>query len=235
MSESNKELKHILEAALFVAGKPLPIRKLQSLFPEGAQPDTDAIKAALAELEQDYAERGVELRQVGKGWRFQSRERYAEWVARLSEERPARYSRALLETLAIIAYRQPVTRGDIEEIRGVTVSSEIMRTLQEREWIREVGHRDVPGHPALWGTTPGFLEHFNLRSLSDLPPLSELRDLDEISRELNLSLDFADAKARVEGEESSEEKGAEAEVLAHHEDETGAADEAAGEGEREDE
>ena len=212
MSESN-ELKHILEAALFVAGKPLAIKKMQALFPADAQPDADTIKAALAELEQDYAERGVELRQVGKGWRFQSRERYSEWVARLSEERPARYSRALLETLAIIAYRQPVTRGDIEEIRGVTVSSDTIRTLQEREWIREVGHRDVPGHPSLWGTTPGFLEQFNLRALSDLPPLSELRDLEEISRELNLSLDFADAgdaSAENNGDDNNGDTGGEA-------------------------
>ena len=156
----------------------------------------------------EYADRGVELRQVGKGFRFQSREKYSEWVSRLSEERPARYSRALLETLAIIAYRQPVTRGDIEDIRGVTVSSDTMRTLQEREWVREVGHRDVPGKPALFGTTPGFLEHFNLKSLSELPPLSELRDLEEISRELNFSLDFGTEEEGQEPEGGSPEESA---------------------------
>jgi segregation and condensation protein B len=190
MSEVNKELKNILEAALLVAGKPLSIKRMTALFPKDSEPSTEELKAAVAELESDYANRGVELKQVGKGYRFQSREKYSEWVSRLSEERPARYSRALLETLAIIAYRQPVTRGDIEDVRGVSVSSDTMRTLQEREWVREVGHRDVPGKPALFGTTPGFLEHFNLKSLSDLPPLSELRDLEEISRELNFSLDF---------------------------------------------
>ncbi len=190
MPEVNKELKNILEAALLVAGKPLPLKRMAALFPKDSVPTNEELKQAIAELEADYADRGIELNQVGKGYRFHSREKYSEWVSRLSEERPARYSRALLETLAIIAYRQPVTRGDIEDVRGVTVSSDTIRTLLERQWIREVGHRDVPGKPALFGTAPGFLEHFNLTSLSDLPPLSELRDLEEISRELNLSLDF---------------------------------------------
>jgi len=190
MSEVNKELKNILEAALLVAGKPLSIKRMAALFPKDSVPVNEELKQAIKELEKDYADRGIELRQVGKGYRFQSREKYSEWVSRLFEERPARYSRALLETLAIIAYRQPVTRGDIEEVRGVTVSTETIRTLLEREWVREVGHRDVPGKPALFGTAPGFLEHFNLQGLSDLPPLSELRDLEEIGRELNFSLDF---------------------------------------------
>lgn len=190
MSNVNKELKNILEAALLVAGKPLTLKRITTLFAKDSVPSIDEIKAALEELASDYNDRGVELKQVGKGYRFQSREKYAEWVARLSEERPARYSRALLETLAIIVYRQPVTRGDIEDIRGVSVSTEIIRTLLDREWIREVGHRDVPGRPALFGTAPGFLEHFNLENLSCLPPLSEIRDLDTISREMNLSLNF---------------------------------------------
>ena len=210
MAEVNKELKNILEAALLVAGKPLSIKRMTALFPKDSEPSTDEMKAAIAELEADYADRGVELKQVGKGYRFQSREKYSEWVSRLSEERPARYSRALLETLAIVAYRQPVTRGDIEEVRGVSVSSDTIRTLMEREWVREVGHRDVPGKPALFGTTPGFLEHFNLKSLSDLPPLSELRDLEEISRELNFSLDFGggDGEDDEPGEASDETIGA---------------------------
>ena len=199
MSEANKELKNILEAALLVAGKPLPLKRMAALFPKDSVPTNDELKQAIAELETDYADRGVELKQVGKGYRFQSREKYSEWVSRLSEERPARYSRALLETLAIIAYRQPVTRGDIEDVRGVSVSTDTVRTLLEREWIREVGHRDVPGKPVLFGTAPGFLEHFNLTSLSDLPPLSELRDLEEIGRELNFNLDFgADDEAAQE-------------------------------------
>lgn len=190
MSEANKELKNILEAALLVAGKPLPLKRMAALFPKDSAPTNDELKQAISELKADYAGRGVELKQVGKGYRFHSREKYSQWVSRLSEERPARYSRALLETLAIIAYRQPVTRGDIEDVRGVSVSTDTIRTLLEREWVREVGHRDVPGKPALFGTAPGFLEHFNLTNLSDLPPLSELRDLEEIGRELNFNLEF---------------------------------------------
>ena len=163
MSEGqNSELKNILEAALLVSGQALGVKKLASLFPEDTRPTADEIHAALQQLQVDYVGRGIELVQVGKGYRFQSRQQYAEWIGRLSEERPARYSRALLETLAIIAYRQPVTRGDIEEIRGVSVSSDIIQKLSEREWVREVGHRDVPGRPSLFGTTQQFLEHFGL-------------------------------------------------------------------------
>lgn len=184
MSESQAELKNILEAALLVAGRPLTLEKMQALFPEGSAPAREELRAALDALAQDYAARGVELREVGKGWRIQTRDRYAEYVARLLEERPPRYSRALLETLAIIAYRQPVTRGDIEHIRGVSVSSDIVHTLLERGWIKEVGRRNVPGRPALLGTTREFLEHFNLKSLEDLPPLAELRSLEEIGAEL---------------------------------------------------
>ncbi|MGW8247768.1 MAG: SMC-Scp complex subunit ScpB [Acidiferrobacterales bacterium] len=199
MSGQNDTVKNVLEAALLVAGQVLSMKKLTNLFPEDMRPTTDEINKALQELQGDYEGRGIELVQVGKGYRFQSRQEYAEWVGRLSEERPARYSRALLETLAIIAYRQPVTRGDIEEIRGVSVSSDIIQKLSEREWIREVGHRDVPGRPALFGTTPAFLEHFGLKSLAELPPLSELRDLEEIGRELNFTLDLGD-----DNEEESE-------------------------------
>lgn len=204
---SNSELKNILEAALLVAGQVLSIKKLSNLFPEDTRPDSEEIQQALMELEADYVGRGIQLARVGKGYRFQSRQQYAEWIGRLSEERPARYSRALLETLAIVAYRQPVTRGDIEEIRGVAVSSEIIHKLTEREWVREVGHRDVPGRPALFGTTAGFLEHFGLKSLSELPPLSELRDLEEIGRELNLSLDLGE-ETDDDGDEDTEESSA---------------------------
>lgn len=200
----NSELKNILEAALLVAGQVLSVKKMMNLFPEDTRPTADEIHEALQQLQADYADRGIELVQAGKGFRFQSRQQYADWVGRLSEERPARYSRALLETLAIIAYRQPVTRGDIEEIRGVSVSSDIIQKLSEREWVREVGHRDVPGRPALFGTTPGFLEHFGLKSLSELPPLSELRDLDEIGRELNFTLDLGDDGENGNGEDKAE-------------------------------
>lgn len=203
---SNSELKNILEAALLVAGQVLSVKKLSNLFPEDTRPATEEIQQALLELEADYVGRGIELVRVGKGYRFQSRAQYAEWVSRLSEERPARYSRALLETLAIIAYRQPVTRGDIEEIRGVAVSSDIIQKLSDREWIREVGHRDVPGRPALFGTTQGFLEHFGLKNLSELPPLSELRDLEEIGRELNLSLDLGDMGGEDEQGENGDDE-----------------------------
>jgi segregation and condensation protein B len=188
MTDTHSELKNIVEAALLVAGVPLTVDKLLTLFPEESRPARDEINAVLQQIAAECDNRGIELRQIDKGWRFQTRDKYAEWIARLSEERPVRYSRALLETLAIIAYRQPVTRGEIEDIRGVAVSSEIIKTLLGREWIRQVGTRDVPGRPALYGTTRGFLEHFNLKGLDELPPLAELRDVDKIAAELNLRL-----------------------------------------------
>ena len=200
MTDTHSELKNIIEAALLVAGQPLTLDKLLSLFPEDSRPGRDEVRAALKQLETDYEQRGIELRQIDQGYRFQSREKYAEWIARLSEERPVRYSRALLETLAIIAYRQPVTRGEIEDIRGVAVSSEIIKTLVGRDWVRQVGTRDVPGRPALYGTTRGFLEHFNLKGLDALPPLVELRDIDRIAAELNMSLPMDDAGPTTEGE-----------------------------------
>ena len=185
MSKVNTELKNIVEAALLAAGEPLTLDKMLALFPPESQPGRDEIRQALAALEEEYAARGIELRQIDKAWRIQTREKYAPVIARLVEERPPRYSRALLETLAIIAYKQPVTRGDIEAIRGVTVSSEIIKTLLERDWIREVGRKEVPGRPALYGTTRAFLEYFNLGSLEDLPTLAQIRDIAEISAELD--------------------------------------------------
>jgi segregation and condensation protein B len=190
MSETNPELKNIIEAALLVAGQPLTIEKMQSMFPPESQPTREEIRDALETLAGEYAGRVMELKQIERSWRFQTREKYAPWIQRLAEERPVKYSRALLETLAIIAYRQPVTRGDIEEIRGVSVSTDIIKTLLGREWVRQVGVRNVPGRPALYGTTREFLEHFNLKSLEELPPLSALRDLDTIGKELNLRLDL---------------------------------------------
>jgi len=185
VSEHPSELKNIVEAALLVSSQPLTIEKLLSMFPEDSCPGRDEIRQVLDELSADYAERGIELKQIDHGYRFQSREKYSDWLSRLTHDKPQRYSRALLETLSIITYRQPVTRSDIEDVRGVSVSTEIIRTLLERDWIRQVGHRDVPGKPALFGTTRTFLEHFNLKSLDELPPLSELRSIDEISRGLD--------------------------------------------------
>jgi len=199
------ELKNIIEAALLVAGQPLTIEKMLSLFPEDARPSRDELQAVLRSLQEEYADRGIELKKIDHSYRFQTREKYSEWIARLSEERPLRYSRALLETLAIVAYRQPVTRGEIEEIRGVTVSSEIVKTLLGREWIRQVGQREVPGRPALYGTTRGFLEHFNLGSLDELPPLAELRDIDKIAAELNFQARMEPASAQEPDAASSDE------------------------------
>jgi segregation and condensation protein B len=203
MSLAPAELKNIVEAALLVAGQPLTIDKLLSLFPEERRPSREQVRAALKELQAECAGRGVELKPIEHAWRYQTHPRYAEWVARLWEERPVRYSRALLETLAIIAYRQPVTRGDVEEIRGVSVSGEIIKTLLTREWIKQVGHRDVPGHPALFATTRGFLEHFNLKSLDELPPLAELRDIERIAADLELRLPPEEQPAAAEAAPSA--------------------------------
>lgn len=192
-------IKNILEAALMVASQPLTLDKLQSLFARDAvQPDRDVLRSALAELAADCDGRGIELVEVASGWRYQVKVDYAEWVNRLWDEKPSRYSRALLETLAIIAYRQPITRGEIEDIRGVSVSSNIIRTLTEREWVKSVGHRDVPGKPELLATTKGFLDYFNLKKLSDLPTLAEIRDLDEINPDL-----FSDLNKGGDGQPDS--------------------------------
>jgi segregation and condensation protein B len=164
-------LKAILEAALFVAGKPLGIAELQALFAEEEAPDPAELRAALAELALEFNNRPLELIEVATGFRFQVRAPYSPWVSRLFEERPGRYSKAFLETLAIIAYRQPITRGEIEEIRGVAVSTQTIRSLEEREWVRVVGHKETPGRPALYATAKPFLDYFNLKSLDQLPPL----------------------------------------------------------------
>lgn len=182
----NATLKNITEAALLAAGGSLSLDQLQLLFEEKQQPEKKDLREALEQLNEDYAGRGMQLVQTGSGWRIQVRADYADWVSRLWDEKPARYSRALMETLALIAYRQPITRGEIEDVRGVSVSSNIIRTLLEREWVRVVGHRDVPGKPALYATTRIFLDYFNLKSLNDLPSLAEIRDLDSINQELAL-------------------------------------------------
>lgn len=208
------ELKHIVEAALFASETPLSVARLIGLFPRDAAPTREDIKSALDELDQDYADRAIELKRVGKAYRFQSRDKFSPWLRKLNEGRAPRYSRALLETLAIIAYRQPVTRGDIEEIRGVTVSTETMRTLLNREWIKQVGQREVPGRPALFGTTQRFLEYFNLLSLSELPPLMEKREPTEIARELNLRLPLEEF-AGVVGEDQGADDAADNEPVQH--------------------
>ena len=179
-------LKSILEAVLMASDEPLNLADLAAVFSDEERPSNAEIGTALSELREDYSERGIQLKEVASGYRVQVREEVNPWVARLWEERPQRYSRALLETLALIAYRQPITRGDIEEVRGVSVRSSIIRTLQEREWIRVVGHRDVPGKPALFGTTKGFLDYFGLASLDDLPSLAEIKDMDNLEPELDL-------------------------------------------------
>lgn len=179
-------LKQIIEAALLAAGGPLSLDRLMDLFPEEDRPERKVMRETLDELQADYDGRGIELREVGSGYRIQVRAEYAPFISRLWDERPPRYSRALLETLALIAYRQPITRGEIEDIRGVAVSTNIIKTLTEREWVRVVGHRDVPGKPALFATTREFLDYFSLKGLGDLPSLPEIRDLDSINRELEL-------------------------------------------------
>lgn len=185
--ESN-QLQKIVEGALLAAGKPVSVDQLMSLFGlEDAQPTREEVKAALEDIGNECRDRGFELKQVASGYRFQVRQELSPWISRLWEERPQKYSRALLETLAIIAYRQPMTRGEIEEIRGVSVSSNITKTLLEREWVRIVGHRDVPGKPALYATTKKFLDYFNLKRLDELPTLNEIRDLAELEPELELS------------------------------------------------
>ncbi|MEA3243594.1 MAG: SMC-Scp complex subunit ScpB [Pseudomonadota bacterium] len=185
---SEARIKHIVEAVLLASGKPLTLEQLLGVFGDGEKPERDQLRQAIATLQKDYAERGIELVQVASGYRMQVKQVMEPWVSRLTEEKPARYSRALLETLALVAYRQPITRGEIEDIRGVSVSSSIVKTLQEREWVRIVGHRDVPGRPAMYGTTRQFLDYFNLKGLDDLPTLMELRDIDAINVELELAM-----------------------------------------------
>ena len=197
MAEHEK-LKYIVEAALLAAGGPLSLDAMMDLFGEDERPDKPLLREVIAELGADYEGRGIEVMEVGGGFRINVREAYSPWVSRLWEERPPRYSRALMETLALIAYRQPITRGEIEEIRGVSVSSSIVKTLMEREWVRVVGHRDVPGKPSLLATTKEFLNYFGLKGLGDLPTLQEIRDLDSINQELELDESGQDARAGEE-------------------------------------
>ncbi|MAW29765.1 MAG: SMC-Scp complex subunit ScpB [Gammaproteobacteria bacterium] len=209
-------LKQIIEGAILAADTPLSVDRIMSLL-EGDDVDSEGVgvparsdvREVLSEIAEDCAERGFELKKVATGYRFQVRTELGEWVGKLWEERPPRYTRALLETLALIAYKQPITRGDIEEIRGVAVSTNIIRTLLDREWIRVVGQRDVPGKPSLFATTREFLDYFNLTSLDELPTLTEIRDLDAVNQQLDLeeelmpprTLAVSDRK-QMEGEEN---------------------------------
>lgn len=173
------EIKKIVEALLFAASEPMTSKQIQQFFPESDRPETRLVQLAIDSIMMDYSTHAIELKQLASGYRFQVRSEFAPWVSLLFEEKPPRYSRALLETLAIIAYQQPVTRGDIEDIRGVSVSSHIIQSLLEREWIQSVGHRQAPGLPTLYATTKQFLDYFNLSSLSQLPSLAELKEWDE--------------------------------------------------------
>src|SRR4051794_40586743 len=199
---NEQDLKHLIEATLLAAGRPVTTQQLLDLFDERERPTPEELQAALDLLTADYETRGVELIQVASGWRIQVRTRCVDVVSRLWQERPSRYSRALLETLALVAYRQPITRSEIEEIRGVSISSTIMRTMQERNWIRIVGHREVPGRPELLGTTRDFLDYFGLKSLDQLPTLAELKDVETIG--VQLELPAGEAVQSTSGEASEQ-------------------------------
>ena len=200
------DLVEIIEGALLAAGEPLSKKQLAQLFDELDRPSTSDIAAALAEVAERCDGRGFELAEVASGFRFQVRQDLSPWVSKLWVERPVRYSRALLETLSLIAYRQPITRGEIEDIRGVAVSSNIMKSLLEREWVKVVGHRDVPGKPAMYATTREFLDYFNLKSLDQLPPLADVKDLETMTSALPLE-EFHDSRGEENEPQVAESQG----------------------------
>ena len=199
-------INRIVEAALLAANQPLALAQLHGLFPEDAPAPPGSVEAALEQLAAACEERGVELVEVASGFRYQVTGEVHGWISRLWTERKTRYTRATLETLALIAYRQPITRGEIEQVRGVAVNSSIIKALEEREWIRVVGHRDVPGKPALYGTTRGFLDYFGLKRLDELPPLSELKDIGELEPQLPLDPDHAPAQAGIAGTDQDQDQ-----------------------------
>lgn len=194
MNDVDNKAKMIIEGLLLAAGRPLPLESIAAVFNEEERPENEELLGVLARIDDECGDRGFELTKVASGYRFQVKQELAEWVGKLWEERPPRYTRALLETLALVAYRQPITRGDIEEIRGVAVSSNIIRTLLDREWIRVVGQRDVPGRPSMFATTKQFLDYFNLESLQQLPALSEIRDIDGGAQDLGFEAELAAAR-----------------------------------------
>jgi segregation and condensation protein B len=200
---SDSYLKNVIEAALLAAARPVSVSELQQIFDEPSRPSPKELRAILDQLAADYEGRGVAIRETANGYRFQVRTEFAHEVSRLWPDRPKKYSRALLETLALIAYRQPITRAEIENVRGVAVNPEIVKTLMERNWVRVVGHRDVPGHPELLGTTTEFLDYFSLKSIEDLPPLAELKSLTDLNLQLPLP-GTADAAAPEAQSDSGE-------------------------------
>ncbi len=200
------DLVEIIEGALLAAGEPLSKKQLAQLFDELDRPSTSDITAALAEVAERCDGRGFELTEVASGFRFQVRQNLSPWISKLWVERRVRYSRALLETLSLIAYRQPITRGEIEDIRGVAVSSNIMKSLLEREWVKVVGHRDVPGKPAMYATTREFLDYFNLKSLDQLPPLADVKDLETMTSALPLE-EFHDSRGEENKPQVAESQG----------------------------
>ncbi len=211
------KLKQIVEAALLAAGRPLSVNNLMSLFADDDElPERSLIRGALKELQEDCEGRGVELKEVSSGFRYQATQDTSHWVSRLWEDKPARYSRALLETLALIAYRQPITRAEIEDVRGVSVSSSIMKTLMEREWIKIVGHREVVGKPGMYGTTRHFLDYFGLKSLGNMPELSEIMDLDTAAKQLDL--DITEVRAAMGADSHCEDEMASVETLVTDQD-----------------
>ena len=203
---SDAYFKNVVEAALMAAARPVPITELLQIFDEQSRPSTKELRVILESLAADYEGRGVTIKETANGYRFQVRSEFALEVSRLWPDRPRKYSRALLETLALIAYRQPITRAEIEHVRGVAVNPEIVKTLMERNWVRVVGHRDVPGHPELLGTTSEFLDYFSLKSIEDLPPLAELKSLSD----LNLQLPLPGTSAGGDGAEPAADGATEA-------------------------
>lgn len=206
MSEESSPVNpFVLEAALFASSEPLPIDKLRLLFAEDERPSAAEVKQALQTLQAHYEERGIELVEVASGYRFQVGEAWSPWLSRLWEKKPARHSRALLETLALVAYRQPITRAEIEDVRGVVVSSNIIRTLLDREWIKVSGYRDTPGKPALFSTTPHFLNDLNMTSLSELPELMPTNDMETVEKTLSEQLHIhLDTNAAISQAEQTE-------------------------------
>jgi segregation and condensation protein B len=200
---TNTKIRNVLEAALLAAGRPLTAEELHELFDEHERPELALVLDQLTELQTSYAKRGIELKLVASGYRIQIRESVVNEVSKLWAERPVKYTRAFLETLALIAYRQPITRGEIEDIRGVAVNPNIIRTLQERNWVKVIGHREVPGRPELLATTKDFLDYFNLRSLDELPTLAELKDFESLGVQLDIGGPLFDAKAAQEFQQLS--------------------------------
>ncbi len=223
MSDVDNKVKMIIEGLLLAAGRPLSLDSIAAVFSDDERPDSEELLSVLERIDADCNDRGFELVKVASGYRFQVKQELSEWIGKLWEERPPRYTRALLETLGLIAYRQPITRGDIEEIRGVAVSSNIIRTLMDREWIRVVGHRDVPGRPAMFATTKQFLDYFNLESLQQLPALAEIKDIDGGAKDLGFEAELAAARVLELPEEAVDEASTEltdaekAELLAEEE------------------